>query len=40
MKKANALIPLEKYKNKYISDNDTIQSPINNKKYKFKKLDN
>lgn len=40
MKKANALIPLEKYENKYISDNDFIKSPIDNKKYKFKKFDN
>ena len=40
MKKANALIPLDKYQNKYINDNDVIQLPINNKKYKFKQFDN
>lgn len=39
-KKADILIPLEKYENKDIHENDTLSVPFNDNKYIFKKLDN
>ena len=40
VKMGKSLIPLIKYKNRYINENDKINLPINKKKYTFRKFDN
>ena len=40
VKKNDILIPIDKYENKDIYENDTLSLPYNNNKYTFKKLDN
>ena len=40
VKIGRSLLPLRKYKNKYINEGDKITLPLNKKKYTFKKFDN